>query len=134
MLRVAIAGGGVGRVATANALLQRGISVDVYEQAPVLKEVGADVAIHPNGVRMLRRLGFGKRLQQIGARWTDAQFPTMGWQPHRAVVARRVRQSHRDLWHASRRSAADAPRSTSSDKAFHFVEPGARVVVPALAV
>jgi salicylate hydroxylase len=73
-LHVAIVGGGIGGVATANALLQQGIRVDVYEQAPVLKEVGAGVAIHPNGVRMLRRLGLGEQLARFGARWTDAQF------------------------------------------------------------
>ncbi len=60
-MRVAIVGGGIGGVAAANALLQKGIDVEVYEQAPQLKEVGAGVALHPNGVRMLRRLGFGER-------------------------------------------------------------------------
>jgi len=73
-MRVAIVGGGIGGVAAANALLQKGIEVDVYEQAPQLKEVGAGVAIHPNGGRMLRRLGFGEELLRYGARWTDAQF------------------------------------------------------------
>ena len=73
-MRVAIVGGGIGGVAAANALLQKGIEVGVYEQAPQLKEVGAGVAIHPNGVRMLRRLGFGEELLRYGARWTDPQF------------------------------------------------------------
>ena len=56
-LRVAVVGGGIGGAATANALLQRGIKVRLYEQAAALTEVGAGVAIQPNGVRMLRRLG-----------------------------------------------------------------------------
>jgi salicylate hydroxylase len=51
-LRVAIIGG----VAAANALLQRGLEVRVYEQAAVLTEVGAGLALQPNGLRMLRRL------------------------------------------------------------------------------
>ncbi len=46
----------------------------MYEQAPVLKEVGAGVAIHPNGGRMLRKLGFGDELLRYGARWRDPQF------------------------------------------------------------
>src|SRR3954470_21995762 len=74
LTRAAIIGGGIGGLAAANALLQRGIDVDVYEQAPLLKEVGAGVALHPNGVRMLRRLGFAEDLRRLGARWTDAQF------------------------------------------------------------
>ena len=73
-LQVAIIGGGIGGVAAANALLQRGIHVDLYEQAPVLKEVGAGVALHANGVRMLRRLGFGDDVSRWGARWIDPQF------------------------------------------------------------
>jgi len=73
-VRVAIVGGGIGGVAAATALLQHGIEVGVYEQAPQLKEVGAGVAIHPNGARMLRRLGLGEELLRSGARWNDPQF------------------------------------------------------------
>jgi len=73
-LRVAVVGGGIGGVAAANALLQRGIDVRLYEQAPALTEVGAGVAIQPNGVRMLRRLGLGDELLRLGARWVDPQF------------------------------------------------------------
>src|ERR1700687_1765301 len=73
-LRVAIIGGGIGGVAAANALLQRGIDVRVYEQAAALTEVGAGLALQPNGLRMLRRLGFGAEIARLGARWTDPQF------------------------------------------------------------
>jgi salicylate hydroxylase len=60
-LRVAIIGGGIGGATAANALLQRGIEVRVYEQAAALTEVGAGVALQPNGLRALRRLGLGSR-------------------------------------------------------------------------
>jgi salicylate hydroxylase len=50
------------------------VDVHVYEQAPQLKEVGAGVALHPNGVRMLRRLGLGEQVESYGARWLDPQF------------------------------------------------------------
>jgi salicylate hydroxylase len=73
-LRVAIVGGGIGGTAAATALLQRGLDVRLYEQAPALTEVGAGVAIQPNGVRMLRRLGLGDDLVRCGARWVDPQF------------------------------------------------------------
>jgi salicylate hydroxylase len=73
-LRVAVVGGGIGGVAAANALLQRGMDVHLYEQAPALTEVGAGVAIQPNGVRMLRKLGLGDELIRLGARWVDPQF------------------------------------------------------------
>jgi salicylate hydroxylase len=73
-LRVAIVGGGIGGLSAANALSQRAIHVRVYEQADALTEVGAGVALQPNGVRMLRRLGFGEELLRLGARWLDPQF------------------------------------------------------------
>jgi salicylate hydroxylase len=73
-LRVAVVGGGIGGVAAALALTQRGIDVRLYEQAPALTEVGAGVAIQPNGIRMLRRLGLGDEVARFGARWNDPQF------------------------------------------------------------
>ena len=73
-LRVAIVGGGIGGAAAANALLRRGIEVQVYEQASALTEVGAGVGMAPNGIRMLRRLGFGDEILRYGARWVDARY------------------------------------------------------------
>src|SRR5687767_1866537 len=70
-LRVAIVGGGIGGAAAANALLQRGLDVRVYEQASALTEVGAGVTISPNSVRLLRRLGFGAEIDRTGAGWVD---------------------------------------------------------------
>jgi 2-polyprenyl-6-methoxyphenol hydroxylase-like FAD-dependent oxidoreductase len=73
-LRVAIIGGGIGGVAAANALLQHGIDVGIYEQASALSEVGAGVTIQPNSIRLLRRLGFGAEIIRYGARFTDPQL------------------------------------------------------------
>lgn len=73
-LRVAVVGGGIGGTAAAAALLRRGIDVHLYEQAPALTEVGAGVAIQPNGVRTLRKLGLGDGVARYGARWVDPQF------------------------------------------------------------
>ncbi len=55
--RIVIAGGGIAGMSAALALLRRGFDVDVYEQAPELKEVGAGVQISPNGCRALDALG-----------------------------------------------------------------------------
>ena len=73
-LRVAIVGGGIGGLAAANALSQRGIDVCVYEQAERLAEVGAGLGLAPNGMRILRRLGLGEAIEVRGSRWTDAQY------------------------------------------------------------
>jgi salicylate hydroxylase len=54
---VVIVGGGIGGLAAALALLRRGLDVDVYEQSPELKEVGAGIQISSNGTRVLHALG-----------------------------------------------------------------------------
>ena len=53
---VLIAGAGIGGLAAALALLRRGFSVAIYEQAAELAEVGAGVQIAANGSRVLGRL------------------------------------------------------------------------------
>jgi salicylate hydroxylase len=65
-LRIAIVGGGIGGLAAALALRARGLDVAVFEQAEVLREIGAGVSIHPNAARLLRRLGLEDQLQRIG--------------------------------------------------------------------
>ena len=62
---ILIAGGGIGGMAAALALLNRGHDVDVFEQAPELKEFGAGVQISPNGTRALHALGVLKTLRQL---------------------------------------------------------------------
>ena len=62
---ITVIGGGIGGLTTALALLQRGLDVVVYEQAPVLREVGAGVQIGSNGTRVLYALGLEEALRQV---------------------------------------------------------------------
>jgi salicylate hydroxylase len=62
---VAIVGGGIGGLAAALALVQRGIDVAVYEQAPELRELGAGVQISANGTRVLHALGLAPALEKV---------------------------------------------------------------------
>jgi salicylate hydroxylase len=62
---IAIVGGGIGGLAAALALLRRGIDVDVYEQAPELRELGAGVQISANGTRVLHALGLREALEKV---------------------------------------------------------------------
>ncbi|TMH46490.1 MAG: monooxygenase [Betaproteobacteria bacterium] len=64
-MRVLIAGGGIGGLTAALALLKHGIDVDVYEQAAELKEVGAGVQLAANGTRVLYALGIGEELKTL---------------------------------------------------------------------
>lgn len=67
---VLIAGGGIGGLTAALALLRRGFDVSVFEQAPELKEIGAGVQLGPNGVRVLFELGLKEPAMRLGV---DAQ-------------------------------------------------------------
>lgn len=60
-----IAGGGIGGLSTALALLKYGIDVDVYEQAEELREVGAGIQLSPNGCRVLDALGVFEELKAL---------------------------------------------------------------------
>jgi len=71
---VAIVGGGIGGLAAALALRQRGFEVTVYEQSPELGEIGAGVGLAPNAVKAIRSLELEKELLAIG--WT-AEYQVM---------------------------------------------------------
>ncbi|MBO9516067.1 MAG: FAD-dependent monooxygenase [Variovorax sp.] len=77
-IHVAIVGGGLGGLAAAAALVHRGISVAVYEQAKTLGEVGAGIFIYPNSLRQLERIGLGPALARVGAKvGTDSAYYRM---------------------------------------------------------
>jgi len=61
----AIVGAGIAGLTAALALARRGISSEIFEQAPELTEVGAGLQISPNASRILAELG-------VLARLTDA--------------------------------------------------------------
>jgi 2-polyprenyl-6-methoxyphenol hydroxylase-like FAD-dependent oxidoreductase len=63
--RVLIAGGGIGGLAAALALLKRGFDVDVYEQASELREVGAGVQLSANAIRVFHELGVHEALRAL---------------------------------------------------------------------
>ena len=65
---VAVVGGGIGGLFTANALIAHELQVSVYEQAAALGEVGAGVFLTPNSVRHLQRVGLGPSVEKWGAR------------------------------------------------------------------
>jgi len=69
-LRIAVIGGGIGGLTAAAAMLRAGLDVHVYEQAGELSEVGAGVALGPNALRLLHRLGLEERLAAVAVRLT----------------------------------------------------------------
>ena len=59
---VLIVGGGMAGLACALAMHKEGLSVKVFERAPVLGEVGAGINVTPWGVEVLEELGLGAAL------------------------------------------------------------------------
>jgi len=64
---VAIAGGGIGGIATALALAEHGIASTVYERRAEFPEEGAGIQIGPNGTRILQHLGVAGALAEVAA-------------------------------------------------------------------
>ena len=65
--RVAIAGAGLAGLTLALALLRRGFAVQVFEQAPVLGDVGAGLQLSPNATRCLHALGLAPALERVAS-------------------------------------------------------------------
>jgi salicylate hydroxylase len=81
-LKVAIIGAGIGGLAAASALRQRGIEVELFERSSKLEEVGAGLQIGPNGVKVLQALGLEDELHRnafeptnmVSLKWDDASM------------------------------------------------------------
>jgi salicylate hydroxylase len=63
---IAIIGAGLGGLTCALALVRAGRRVQVYEQAPVLAEVGAGITLSPNASRIFIHLGLGEGMRRLG--------------------------------------------------------------------
>jgi salicylate hydroxylase len=76
-IRVVIIGAGLGGLAAAGALRQRGIEAVVYERAPALGEVGAGIQLGPNAVKVLRALGLESALRRVAAE--PGNYVSLAW-------------------------------------------------------
>jgi len=65
--KIILAGGGIGGLTAALSLIKRGFEVEIYEQAPILREVGAGVQISANGMLVFRELGLSARIMEEAA-------------------------------------------------------------------
>src|SRR5260221_7022413 len=88
--RVLIAGAGIGGLTLALSLLRRGFEIEIYEQAPELREVGAGLHVSSNGMLVFAALGIADRvmaraaepqrrelrLWNTGQTWTTAHLGT----------------------------------------------------------
>jgi salicylate hydroxylase len=64
-VRLAIVGGGLAGLATANALAKFSMHAEVYEAASALGEVGAAVVVSPQAVKALQAIGLGDKVAPV---------------------------------------------------------------------
>ena len=62
---VLIAGAGIGGLTTAIALAQRGASVNIFEKASELGEIGAGIQLSPNALNVLDALGLAPAIEAL---------------------------------------------------------------------
>ncbi len=68
MINIGICGGGIGGFGAAIALRKFGHNVHVFEKAPQLNRIGADINLTPNAVFALDQMGLGEYLRKTAAR------------------------------------------------------------------
>jgi salicylate hydroxylase len=71
---ILIAGAGLGGLAAAACLMKKGFAVRVFEQAPVLGEVGAGIQQSANSVKVLYDLGLRAALEEVAVKPRDYEF------------------------------------------------------------
>jgi 2-polyprenyl-6-methoxyphenol hydroxylase-like FAD-dependent oxidoreductase len=144
-MRVLVIGGGIGGFAAALSLVEQGIAVEVFEQAPEIRELGVGINLLPHAVKELGELGLLEQLDATGVRtkeliycnrcgqriWTEprgleAGYPWPQFSIHRGqlqgllyrAALERLGEGRIHLGHRLVRFKQDAERATA-----HFVDP-----------
>ena len=73
-MRIASVGGGIGGLALALGLQQRGLACEVYEAAPQVKELGVGITLLPHAMRELAALGVQPQLEALGIENLESVF------------------------------------------------------------
>ena len=73
-MKIAIVGGGIGGLALALGLHQRGLSCDVYESVPEIREIGVGITLLPHAMKELASLGLDAELEAEGIENLESVF------------------------------------------------------------
>ena len=134
---VAIIGGGIGGLTAAVSLLQAEFDVQVFEQAPVLGEVGAGINIGPNASRILHRLGIAEMLGRTGVK--PITFDQRRWDDGRVLLRSPLGEEveaafgapyytlHRSDLHRALAGAISADHVHLAHRFTHLVDHGDRI-------
>ena len=72
--KIAIIGGGIAGLSFALALNQHGLTCDVYESVPDVKELGVGITLLPHAMRELAGLGLQAELEAVGIENLESVF------------------------------------------------------------
>jgi 2-polyprenyl-6-methoxyphenol hydroxylase-like FAD-dependent oxidoreductase len=72
--RILIVGGGIAGLSLAIALHRQGFAAEIVERSPAWPAIGAGIALHANGVRVLRALGLAEAITQASAAFPHWRF------------------------------------------------------------
>ena len=73
-LRIGVIGGGIGGLALALALQQRGLRCEVFEAAPEVREIGVGITLLPHAMRELSLLGLQDPIEAQGIANEESVF------------------------------------------------------------
>ena len=73
-VKVIIVGGGIGGLATALMLHDRGIEAEVYERAPDIREMGVGINTLPHAIRELANIGLLDALDRVAIRTYELTY------------------------------------------------------------
>jgi salicylate hydroxylase len=97
-LRVSIVGAGLGGLAAAIALRQRGFEVTVFEQSAEITEIGAGVQLGPNAMKVLMALGLEQEAMKTA--FEPERHVVRNWKTGRVVAATQMKGVYRDQFGA----------------------------------
>ncbi|HSV54710.1 MAG TPA: flavin-dependent oxidoreductase [Burkholderiaceae bacterium] len=73
-MKIAVVGGGIAGLSLALALKANGLSCDVYETVPEVKELGVGITLLPHAMRELAALGLQAPLEAVGIENLESVF------------------------------------------------------------
>jgi 2-polyprenyl-6-methoxyphenol hydroxylase-like FAD-dependent oxidoreductase len=90
-----IIGAGIGGLSTAIALAQKGIETIIFEQAPVLNEIGAGIWVAPNGLKIYEKLGISNEITEAGKTLNKISVVDLKQKPISVIEGYKVKEKHR---------------------------------------
>src|SRR5919197_6088874 len=101
--RAEVAGAGFAGLAVAAMLAERGWTVRVHERSDAIREIGAGIFLHNNGLKVLEEMGV---MRELALRGTELEWERMRDAGGRALQNRRLVKESR-VWSFPRQAVID---------------------------